>query len=58
MLRLAGLTYRIGGRVLLDDASATIGAGERVGFVGRNLRIFFKSFLGIVAKSFSTDALK
>ena len=36
MLRLAGLTYRIGGRVLLDDASATIGAGERVGFVGRN----------------------
>ena len=36
MLRLAGHTYRIGGRVLLDDASATIGAGERVGFVGRN----------------------
>src|SRR5215813_504160 len=36
MLRVAGLTYRIGGRVLLDDASAIVGAGERVGLVGRN----------------------
>jgi ATP-binding cassette subfamily F protein 3 len=36
MLRMADLTYRIGGRVLLDGASATLGAGERVGFVGRN----------------------
>ena len=36
MLRVTGLTYRIGGRVLLDDASATVGAGERVGLVGRN----------------------
>jgi ATP-binding cassette subfamily F protein 3 len=36
MLRLAGLTYRVGGRVLLDDATATVGAGERVGLVGRN----------------------
>jgi ATP-binding cassette subfamily F protein 3 len=36
MLRMANLTYRIGGRVLLDGASATLGAGERVGFVGRN----------------------
>ena len=36
MLRMANLIYRIGARVLLDDASATINAGERVGLVGRN----------------------
>jgi ATP-binding cassette subfamily F protein 3 len=36
MLRMAGLTYRIGGRTLLDAADATLGAGERVGLVGRN----------------------
>jgi ATP-binding cassette subfamily F protein 3 len=36
MLRMAGLTYRIGGRVLLDDASGVVGPGARVGLVGRN----------------------
>ena len=36
MLRIDNLTYRIGGRVLLDQASASIDAGHRVGFVGRN----------------------
>ena len=36
MLRLNQLTYRIGGRVLLDSCSAAINAGHRVGLVGRN----------------------
>ncbi|TVR98575.1 MAG: ABC transporter ATP-binding protein, partial [Rhodospirillales bacterium] len=36
MLRIDTLTYRIGGRVLLDETSAAIDAGQRVGLVGRN----------------------
>ena len=36
MLRIENLTYRIGARVLLDGATATIDAGHRVGLVGRN----------------------
>ena len=36
MLRIEQLTYRIGGRILFDGASATIAAGHRVGLVGRN----------------------
>ena len=36
MLRIESLTYRIGGRTLLEDASATVSAGERVGLVGPN----------------------
>ena len=36
MLNIANLTYRIGARVLLDEASAAINAGHRVGLVGRN----------------------
>ena len=36
MLVLNDLTYRIGRRVLLDDATATVPAGARVGLVGRN----------------------
>jgi len=36
MLRIDNLTYRIGSRVLLDQASAAINAGHRVGLVGRN----------------------
>jgi ATP-binding cassette subfamily F protein 3 len=36
MLRINQLTYRIGGRVLFDAASATVNAGHRVGLVGRN----------------------
>ncbi|MFQ5534443.1 MAG: ABC-F family ATP-binding cassette domain-containing protein [Sphingomonadales bacterium] len=36
MLRIEKLTYRIGARVLLDQADATIHPGHRVGFVGRN----------------------
>src|SRR5438067_2257198 len=36
MLTISGLTYRIGGRALLNEASAQIPAGSKVGLVGRN----------------------
>jgi len=36
MLTIAGLTYRIAGRTLIEDASAQIAAGWKVGLVGRN----------------------
>jgi ATP-binding cassette subfamily F protein 3 len=36
MLTISGLTYRIGGRALLNEASAQIPAGGKFGLVGRN----------------------
>ena len=36
MLHVHELTYRIGGRVLFDQASIAIPAGKKVGLVGRN----------------------
>src|ERR687885_1920023 len=36
MLTLCGVTYRIAGRTLLDEASAQIAEGSKVGLVGRN----------------------
>jgi ATP-binding cassette subfamily F protein 3 len=36
MLTISGLTYRIGGRTLLNETSAQIPARSRVGLVGRN----------------------
>src|SRR5579871_991690 len=36
MLDIRSLTYRIGGRVLFEDASLKVAAGQRVGLVGRN----------------------
>jgi len=36
MLTIAGLTYRIAGRTLIEDASAQIAAAWKVGLVGRN----------------------
>ena len=36
MLKIDGLTYRVGGRDLLDGASATVPDGHRVGIVGPN----------------------
>ena len=36
MLGISDVTYRIGGRVLLDRASVALPAGARVGLVGRN----------------------
>ena len=36
MLTINGLTVRLGGRVILDRATATIRPGSRVGLIGRN----------------------
>ena len=36
MLTISSLTYRIGGRPLLEDASARIARGRRIGLVGPN----------------------
>lgn len=36
MLSIQGLTYRIAGKTLLEDASVSITAGQRVGLVGPN----------------------
>src|SRR5947208_12637091 len=36
MLTLSAVTYRIGGRTLIDQASAQIAEGSKVGLVGRN----------------------
>ena len=36
MLRIEGLTHRIGPRTLFENAEAAINEGHRVGFVGRN----------------------
>ena len=36
MLTIEGLTYRIAGRTLLEDASVRLPAGARIGLVGRN----------------------
>lgn len=36
MLRIDKLTYRVGPRVLFDQAEATVNTGHRVGLVGRN----------------------
>ena len=36
MLSINDITYRIGGRILLEGASAIIPAGHKVGLVGRN----------------------
>ncbi|SDU16539.1 ABC-F family ATP-binding cassette domain-containing protein [Stappia sp. ES.058] len=36
MLKITDLTYRIAGRTLLENASVTLPAGSKAGFVGRN----------------------
>src|SRR5438067_3472733 len=36
MLHINGLTYRIGARLLLDQATVAIPSGHKVGLVGRN----------------------
>ena len=36
MLTISDLTFRMQGRLLLDNTSLTVPAGARVGFVGRN----------------------
>ena len=36
MLNLNGITVRLGGRTILDGASAALPPGSRVGLIGRN----------------------
>jgi ATP-binding cassette, subfamily F, member 3 len=36
MLQIKGLTYRIAGKLLLEDASVNIPAGHKIGIVGKN----------------------
>ena len=36
MLNINDLTYRVGQRVLFDQATVVVADGHRVGFVGRN----------------------
>ncbi|MFT3986133.1 ABC-F family ATP-binding cassette domain-containing protein [Aestuariivirga sp.] len=36
MLHISGLTYRIGGRLLLENATAALPEGHKIGLVGRN----------------------
>src|SRR6478672_2420773 len=36
MLNLNGITVRLGGRVILDGATAALPPGSRVGLIGRN----------------------
>ena len=36
MLHINGLTYRIGGRLLLEEATVAVPEGHKVGIVGRN----------------------
>jgi ATP-binding cassette subfamily F protein 3 len=49
MLDISGLTYRIGGRALFQNAALSVAAGQKVGFVGRNgagKSTLFKLILG------------
>ena len=36
MLTFKNLTYRIAGRTLIEDATASISDGQRIGLIGRN----------------------
>jgi ATP-binding cassette, subfamily F, member 3 len=60
MLQVQGLTYRIGGRVLLEDASVTIPSGHRAGLVGRNgigKSTLFKIVLGELSAESGTTSM-
>jgi ATP-binding cassette, subfamily F, member 3 len=59
MLTVQNLTYRIGGRLLLEDASLTVPTGHRAGLIGRNgigKSTLFKIVLGeLSSESGSTN---
>jgi ATP-binding cassette, subfamily F, member 3 len=60
MLQVQGLTYRIGDRVLLDNAGVTIPSGHRAGLVGRNgigKSTLFKIVLGELSAESGTTAV-
>ena len=60
MLHINGLTYRIGGRLLLDDASVAVPEGHKVGIVGRNgvgKSTLFRLILGEIPSESGTATL-
>jgi ATP-binding cassette, subfamily F, member 3 len=60
MLQVQGLTYRIGGRLLLEDASVTVPTGHRAGLVGRNgigKSTLFKIVLGELSAESGTTSM-
>lgn len=54
MLTIQDLTYRVGGRTLLDKAQLSIGAGQRVGLVGPN-GIGKSTLFKLIAKELVAD---
>ena len=60
MLHINGLTYRIGGRLLLEDASVAVPEGHKVGIVGRNgvgKSTLFRLILGDIPSESGTVTL-
>lgn len=60
MLSLSALTYRLGNRLLLDQASAQLPGGARVGLIGRNgcgKSTLFRLILGEIALESGAIAL-
>ncbi len=55
MLRIEGLTYRVAGRVLFENAEAAISAGHRVGLVGAN-GAGKSTLLGLIQGAIEPDA--
>jgi ATP-binding cassette, subfamily F, member 3 len=60
MLHIKGLTYRIAGRLLLEDASVAVPEGHKVGIVGRNgvgKSTLFRLILGEIPSESGTVTL-
>lgn len=60
MLSLTALTYRLGNRLLLDNATAQLPTGARTGLIGRNgcgKSTLFKLILGEIALESGTIAM-
>ena len=55
MLRIENITYRIGGRVLFENASAVVPVGHKIGLVGRN-GSGKTTLLSLIAGRLETDA--
>ena len=55
MLRIENITYRIGGLVLFENASAVVPVGHKLGLVGRN-GSGKTTLLSLIAGRLETDA--